>query len=117
MIIVELKSGVTDHAACQGIIFRVRWLDKVQVEYRNKSYGKQLTVNEWIYMRALRIQSMNFQFMFGVALSCFDHTRCILQPGLCVMNINAALYTKNVDSSVHKKSSLKTHFYIFIAGY
>ena len=54
---------------------------------------------------------MFFQLMFGIALSCFVHT-CIIQPGLCVIYINAAyMYTKNVDSSVHTQIQFENTFY------
>ena len=41
----------------------------------------------------LRFHSINFQLMFGIALSRFVHT-CIIQPGLCVMYINEAYVYK-----------------------
>ena len=54
--------------------------------------------------------------MFGITLSCFIYT-CIIQPGLCVRILMQLMYTKNVDSSVHKKkSSLKTHFIHLCCG-
>ena len=47
---------------------------------------------------------MYFQLMFGIALSCFVHACCIIQPGLYVMYINAA-YVYNSGTFVGKWSS------------
>ena len=62
----------------------------------------------------LRFQSMDFQAIFGISLSCIVHTQFIMQSKLCVMLPEQLLHTNNVNVNNLYANSLLVKSNIFL---
>ena len=61
----------------------------------------------------LRFQSMDFQAIFGISLSCIVHTQFIMQSKLCVMLPEQLLHTNKVNVNNLYANSLLAKTNIF----